>query len=736
MSMKQNLASRSSRAGIFSDDRREITSRGAIVIGKVKEILGKYGEIRVWILGSTSTDEKNEDGWITVRYASPFMGFTSGDPVKSDNTIEFTKQTYGMSMIIPDVDNLVLCAFPETDTRQEGYWFASISNNLSNHSLPAHGSISYGRIDPKSIDPKIGKLLSPSGRYPVGETNEYIREGIPFASDFIDKAQNPLNPELTFQFISQGLDSDQHRGVISSSSQRLGDSLPSVFGISTPGRLKERGKQRRLAGHTFVMDDGDETGNNQLVRWRTAAGHQLLMNDNLGVIYISNASGLSWVELSATGDIQIYGAKDFSLRTQGNVEIHADRTIRMDATDIQMFSKNSMQLESDNNFTMRTEKNFNQHSGEVYSINVANRYDVVSGGVANLKSSGEIDIKGSKIYLNSSSGKAVAPEPLRIQRERYPDAIFDPNQGWAIQNDMVFSICEKVPTHEPYLRIPFESYQKAITELVKSQEAASKGSSGKVQSKSDTTNKISASAPTGGLPSSEGLVDGAISSAGQITSGLSNLSGTSINASTQALLSKSPNIAPDSIFKTQPQPPESITGLQKQETQAYMAQIAHTESGGKYDAVNQFGYAGKYQMGSLALQDAGLLKPGTPQSPEALNNPDNWIGGAGKPNSLEEFLSNQELQERTMVDYTNRNLATLKRTGALTDDSTTEEISGALAAAHLVGAGGATKLIKTGLDPQDGNGTKASQYYANGKAAIKKATSIANAEQAKNQLGA
>ena len=741
MSGKINLGIRSSKSGIINEQFQEISRQSPIAIGKVKKIDARVGQISVWVLGS-STDENNDDGWRTLKYASPYMGFTQGDLIKRDNNIEFTKQVYGISMILPDLDNLVLCAFPGTDTSQEGYWFATISNNLSNFSLPAHGSIKHSLIDPSTIDPKIASFLTPDGRYPVGEVNEYARDTAPSALNIIDSnlptTKKPLNPELTFQYIAQGLDTDIHRGVISSSSQRLGDLSPTVFGISTPGRKKSRDKQRRLAGHSLIMDDGDETGNNQLVRWRTAAGHQVLMNDNAGIIYISNASGLSWVELSATGDVQIYGARDFAIRTQGNVDIHSDRSIRMHANDIQMFSKVTTKIESEQDFSIRTTQNFSQYTGSTHSIN-SNTFHMNNRGATYMKSSGKTDIKASgKIYLNSDGDEALSIEPAPLKQNRLPDAIFNQTQGWLAQDQTLFSTAEKVPTHEPYIRVPFESYSKALTEIVQAQEQAKKQDQSKQQSKSSTANKIAASVPSG---ISNPLNETAISSATNAINSATNITGSATDAinSTLAkteLATKAPNLAPDSSFRSQALPPESINGFQRQETQAYMAQIAHTESGGKYDAVNQFGYAGKYQMGSAALQDAGLLKPGTPQTPEAIQNPNNWVGGPGKPNSLEEFLTNSDIQEQTMVDYTNRNLSALKRTGAISGNSTKEEISGALAAAHLVGPGGATKLIKTGADPQDGNGTKASQYYANGQAAVKKATQIATAEQAKNQLGA
>lgn len=722
---------RSAKNSTVSNDAQEIVRSGQIALGKVKQVLSQTGEIRVWLEGSTSS-EFDDQFWIKVRYASPFMGFTKGDPLRNENKIDYTKQAYGFSMILPDVDNFVLCAFPETGTKSEGYWFATVSMNFNNHSLPAHGSVARSRIDDASIPPEIAKFLRPSGIYPVGEPNERLVETVPSILTLINDVKKPINPELTVQYITQGLDMDIHRGTIKSSSQRLDDDAPRVFGISTPGRNKP-GQNRRLAGHSFIMDDGDILGGNKLTRWRTAAGHQILMNDNIGTIYVSNASGLSWIELTAQGDVLVYGARDFAVRTQGNIELHSDKSVRIDATDINMFAKNSMKFESEVEMTQYSGKILSQHSGESFSINTVNNLNINSGGVAYLKSAGEIDIKGSRVTLNTGGGKAASIVPTQIERERYPDTIFDASSGWAVQNDLLFSICNRVPAHEPYLRGSFEGTAEALKSFVASQEYDKKKDASKIQSKDSVIQKTTDSSAFEDSTANEALAG--IQEGMSATGAISNLtSGSPALAST--LANKPPNIAPESSFKNQPVPAGAVANLEPQETQALFAQIGHTESSGKYDAVNQFGYAGKYQMGAAALQDAGLLKPGTKQSVEAMQNPDNWIGGPGKPKSLDEFLANEELQEKTMVDYTNRNYQTLKRIGAIDDNSSKEDISGALAASHLVGPGGAAKLIKTGVDPQDANGTKASQYFANGSKAITKATTIAQAEQSKRQLGA
>ena len=143
--------------------------------------------------------------------------------------------------------------------------------------------------------------------------------------------------------------------LTSSSARR---EVPStVFGISTPGPVDKRngaprgriGKQEwkidnafvgRLGGSTFVMDDGDarylrkktasegppeyaslendesggdvEIPHNELIRLRTRTGHQILLHNSEDLIYIGNAKGTSWIELSSDGKIDIFAEDSIS----------------------------------------------------------------------------------------------------------------------------------------------------------------------------------------------------------------------------------------------------------------------------------------------------------------------------------------------------------------------------------------------------------------------------------------
>ena len=53
------------------------------------------------------------------------------------------------------------------------------------------------------------------------------------------------------------------------------------------------------------MDDGAADGTNQLTRLRTASGHQMLMHDTEGVVYIANGSGKAFIEMDTDGTVSV-----------------------------------------------------------------------------------------------------------------------------------------------------------------------------------------------------------------------------------------------------------------------------------------------------------------------------------------------------------------------------------------------------------------------------------------------
>lgn len=148
----------------------------------------------------------------------------------------------------------------------------------------------------------------------------------------------------------------------------------------------------------------------------------------------------------------------------------------------------------------------------------------------------------------------------------------------------------------------------------------------------------------------------------------------------------------------------------------YTDVLGHRESGNNYAAVNTIGYSGRWQFGALALIDGGYVKSGATTRLLAQNRW--WLGKKGVASRLDWLENKNSCQDLEMIAYTRRNYRSLlnnretkKVMDTLIDNADKASLAGVLAASHLLGTGGARKMMK-GVDGSDANGVKGSQYFA------------------------
>lgn len=295
-------------------------------IGVVKNNIDpmRTGRLQVFIpeLGGNPDDQSS---WRTVAYASPYMGTTPPNPdasgmpssKRTGQTFAGNPHSYGFFMVPPDINNSVICIFINGDPFK-GYWFACIPDWPNSHMVPAIG---YSDALPK-----------PAVEYNSDDsTSSNIQ-------DFWAR-QKTQHDVVVQQMEEQGVINDPMRGPISSTPYRESPSY--VYGFSSPGRklseqwIKCEGAQEpwdessngRMGGHSLVMDDGDTDGNNQLMRLRTAQGHQFTMHDSGGFIHLMTQNGNAWFEMDYYGNINIYAGGDFNVKAKGRVQFDADNGI-------------------------------------------------------------------------------------------------------------------------------------------------------------------------------------------------------------------------------------------------------------------------------------------------------------------------------------------------------------------------------------------------------------------------
>lgn len=374
----------------------------------------KMGRLGVNIPSLTGTNKPTAEQITWCQYLSPFYGVKPLRAVSATDPYNYTdsQTSYGMWAVPPDIDTTVMVIFAKGDGgRPTAFWMGCVQEPNTNQQIPGHGSTTEtsmpanaGDAGPSKEDEYGTSLL------PAGEKNRRVSLGVD-----LEVQSFPINERLADQLLKQGLVADQIRGTTTSSARR--ESPSAVFGISTPGRLKPDGKATQLGlensaikvdrdhGHSFVMDDGAKDGSNQLTRIRTSSGHQLLMHDTDGIVYIANGSGNSWIEMNRDGRIDVYsGVGGINLRTQGDFNLHSDANINMHASgQIRMSSKNEM-VQSAGTYMMNLGEKGIFNSSQKGSIRDYARDGLSSftPGTQLHGSTGVFHLAGSEVHFNST----------------------------------------------------------------------------------------------------------------------------------------------------------------------------------------------------------------------------------------------------------------------------------------------------------------------------------------------
>jgi hypothetical protein len=160
--------------------------------------------------------------------------------------------------------------------------------------------------------------------------------------------------------------------------------------------------------------------------------------------------------------------------------------------------------------------------------------------------------------------------------------------------------------------------------------------------------------------------------------------------------------------------------LQFKRSNDFYKDLAMQESSGRLMEINEQNYIGLYQMGEMALVDAGYysekpLKPGQ-KSGSQYNN--DWTGGWTGKNGIynkEEFLASRLVQDIAVREYHQKIWSYIKayrKYEGQDKGGITLTKSGMLAAGHLVGHGGLKTFIDSNgqKDPVDGNKVPCSEY--------------------------
>jgi hypothetical protein len=389
----------------------------------VSNIDSKYmGSLQVQLLRDVGNIPNRQGQTIPVRYLSPFYGVTAIEHTDKNDNYNGTQKSYGFWAVPPDVGTIVVVVFIEGKIEQ-GYWIGCVQDDYMNFMIPGLAAT------------ELHNDVTKKGKKVVAEYNKRVYDGTQKDATQVKKPIHPFDQVLS----NQGLSADETRGTTTTSARR--DMPSNVYGWSTPGPVDRRPGAKtgnighfeskvsgafvsRLGGSTFVMDDGDPTllrttpasdgppvyanisdggkgdptiPHNELIRLRTRTGHQILLHNSEDLIYIANARGTAWIELTSNGKIDIYAADSISMHTAGDFNITAEKDINLEA-------KGKVNVVSGDNMHLDTGASLEVVSAGDTKLTTSGTTHINSGG-NHLETAAQIHMNGPNASIAGSGAK-------------------------------------------------------------------------------------------------------------------------------------------------------------------------------------------------------------------------------------------------------------------------------------------------------------------------------------------
>lgn len=660
-------------------DAGNAVTREVPVFGIVKDNIDptRSGRLRVYISDLGGDDPDDSDSWSTVSYMTPFYGRT--EPSGGDTGYgEFTtnSSSYGMWSSPPDIGTTVICMFVNGDPNY-GFWIGCVPKAEALYMVPAIGSSD-------KVITNEGEANSYGGatRLPVTNMNSN-NSAISDSPTFLNEPK-PVHSYVASILSQQGLIRDPVRGTISTSSQRESPSRVG-WGVSSPGRPIYEGGYTdetiadaatsgsggedlkviaRRGGHSIVMDDGDLTGSDQLIRLRTALGHQILMSDDGQCLFIIHSNGQSWIELGKEGTIDMYSTNSVNIRTQGDLNLHADNNININAKKQLNIQAESININSEKETSHKIGTDYTVYAKGKETHKVDAQMSFESGSDASFASKNIAYINGSKVNLNTGSTGTVPKVVPPIPIQAHTDTLFDATKGYAAAPGKLLSIVSRAPAHAPW---------------------ANWGQGVDVKTSTNASSELP-SPPAPAVAKTNAAVAGAAPA--------------TVTAATSATV---PPVAAVSA------------AIDKNTTAAMVGAVAKSAAEGPAKAAVAAG-AGVVQtaqgavaaVGSLAqtpqqLQDAGIIKPGAAALVNSLVQGGANVTAAmtnnlftGKPGAetLTKLVQNTGAQVQAQVELFQKSQTALTSAGVMTGKEAPGAVAGMVMAGAQVGVNATLDVIK------------------------------------------
>lgn len=329
----------------------------------------QLGRVKAWC---PTLDGENYDVALIpwANYVTPLAGQTRDYPGGSGGNPTPGYASYGF-WAIPKVGAQVVICLMYGDPTQR-YYLGSIYGQGGNRSLPS------GRSRPDLAPGPISDTLDP-----MEPQTSFLNKQ--FGGNL--SASEAQTRGAYERSVAQGVDSKDGTEGYAPGVVDTAHFDPQTYCLTTPGR------------HTLVFQDNPK---NSRTRLKTADGHQIIFDDANERIYISTATGKTWIELDSDGHIHMFAADSISVSSGGDINFTAVKNFNVKAgKDINLAAGGHGRMSACDDISL---------SGK--GVNIDSSMD------ANFLAVGVIKVTGATVTLN---GPPATPAPCADSPSIKPD---------------------------------------------------------------------------------------------------------------------------------------------------------------------------------------------------------------------------------------------------------------------------------------------------------------------------
>jgi hypothetical protein len=695
-------------------------SKNYPIIGIVKDNIDpdRSGKIRVALQdGKGPTNPNKASGWIQVQHLNTFFGVVqanAGSDASDLGTYTTNSSSYGQWQAPPDIGTKVICIFVNGDINK-GFYIGSISQPETLQMVPA-----IGALEVVTLNEGEAKSFGGATRLPVTNLNTNNKDKAD-SNEFLDTPR-PVHSYLASIMNQQGIIRDPIRGPISTSASR--ETVSRVgWGVSTPGRPiyeggytdenlpenLEQGNAEKLkvvarrGGHSIVMDDGDIIGRDQLIRIRTALGHQIMMSDDGQTLMILHSNGQSYIELGKEGTVDIFSTNSFNVRTQGDINFHADRDINMHAMENFNLQAKNIHTNSDEITKSRAGKEYSITALNNFTVKASSAIAMSAGGQASLVAGAEAFVNGSKVNLNSGSPALLPPDVPIIPITAQTDTLFDKTVGWAAAPAKLLSIASRAPAHYPWVNagmgVDISNSPDAADNLPAPSSTAVQQTNAAAEATNPTPPAVATVASVPTVPAATPSLGAGTTNAVLAATATSAAAGETAKAvESGAGVVKKPGSSLISGINSALSVAAGVGGA----IGVIRSLTSATSSGQTLVAV------GAFAQSADQLSRSGILKPGAStlvnglaSSGKTITNtmPTTLFAGAAGAESVEKLAANPTAQARSATRVMQSAQQELTQAGVINGSESTTQTAGLIAAGSTLGTASVVGAVKQAATP-------------------------------------